>query len=260
MFDRKTMINLGAYVYMLINPFSNKPFYIGKGRNNRVFQHIKCKLNKKDVVNAKYDIIQKIQKKGKSVGHIIVRHGLTDKEAFYVEASLIDAYAFSGTRLTNKKGGHESIEKGLMTIDEIKRIYNAKRLSSMNKDCIIININRTFPKKKLINSESLYDEIYNATKGIWALDKHKIVNQNKILKKYVLSEYKGLIVEVFEVDKWYTQKRGYGENAKKYGKMRDGSSFSGKIAGAKIRKRYLNKSIAHLKKKGATFPIKYSLN
>jgi uncharacterized protein len=261
MFDPKTILNLQAYVYMLINPDDKKPFYIGKGNNNRVFDHINCALTDLDAISAKYNIIRKIQDNGKSVEHVIVRHGLTDTEAFHIEASLIDILSFLGSPLSNKQVGHESIEKGLMTTDEIKRIYNAKRLSKMRKDCIIININQTFPKKKLINGDSIYDAIYNATKGIWAMDKHKIMNQKgKMLKKYVLSEYKGLIVEVFEVYKWLDQKRGYGIKAKKHGKMRNGTCFIGKIAGEKIRNRYINKSIAHLKKQGATFPVIYSLS
>ena len=40
MFDEKTQQALGYYVYMLIDPSNNKPFYVGKGKNNRVFDHI----------------------------------------------------------------------------------------------------------------------------------------------------------------------------------------------------------------------------
>lgn len=36
MFDEKTIQHLKYYVYMLIDPADNKPFYIGKGVQNRV--------------------------------------------------------------------------------------------------------------------------------------------------------------------------------------------------------------------------------
>ena len=45
MFDNITISKLGYYVYALINPINNKPFYIGKGKENRVFSH------KEEVIN-----------------------------------------------------------------------------------------------------------------------------------------------------------------------------------------------------------------
>lgn len=39
MFDEKTKQKLKKYVYMLIDPRDNRPFYIGQGVNDRVFDH-----------------------------------------------------------------------------------------------------------------------------------------------------------------------------------------------------------------------------
>ena len=44
-FDEKAQAAVGYYVYMLINPEDKKPFYVGKGKGNRVFQHIQDALN-----------------------------------------------------------------------------------------------------------------------------------------------------------------------------------------------------------------------
>jgi len=116
----------------------------------------------------------------------------------------------------------------------------------MGNDCILININKRYKRGSGANA------IYDATKGIWAIGKGNVVSKNgEILRKYVLSEYRGFIVEVFEVDNWYEEERGYTPKASKYGETRLGLSFTGKVARASIRDMYINKSIAHKKKRGS---------
>jgi len=251
MFDEKTKQHLGQYVYLLIDPSTKKPFYVGKGQNDRVFDHVRCALEY-EIPNDKYDKIREINSSGNSVGHLIVRHGLTEKEALEIEAALIDTIYFLEPNLgiTNIAGGYHSIEKGLMTSDEIVRIYNAEPLHSVGSDCIIININKQYKRG------SGEDAIYNATKEIWTIDKKRIPEL-----KYVLSEYKGLIVEVFEVnenDGWYPKRRGY-SSKKNAHKDKIGWGFNGKVAPAEIRDLYINKSIAHKKVRGAANAIRYNL-
>ena len=109
MFDEKTKQHLGHYVYFLIDPTTSKPFYVGKGQNDRVFNHISCALENV-IPSDKYDKIREINALGKTVGHLIVRHGLTEKEAFEIEASLIDTLYFLENGLTNVVGGQHSID------------------------------------------------------------------------------------------------------------------------------------------------------
>lgn len=245
MFDEKTKQNLGFYVYMLINPIDKIPFYIGKGVDDRIFNHINLALTDVNITNVKYDTIREIKKVGGIVGHVIVRHGLSEDEAFQIEAALIDAFEYSGILLSNKVGGHNSIEKGLMTSEEIKRLYNAEPLNELSTDCILININKRYKRG---NGENA---IFEATKGTWTINKkHLQDEQGNIKRKYVLSEYRGLIVEVFKVDRWYLQERGYNPSAKRFGQTRIGVAFDGIVAEDDIRKLYINKSIAHHKKQG----------
>ena len=67
----------------------------------------------------KLDHIQSILKKHKSVEHVIVRHGLNEKTAYQIEASLIDTFRFIPTFNDfvsgNIQGGMNSIENGLMS-------------------------------------------------------------------------------------------------------------------------------------------------
>lgn len=240
MFDQLTIEKLDFYVYALISPTDNKPFYIGKGIGNRVFNHQNCAL-KDDFSNLKLDTIREIIASGKEVEHLIIRHGLTEKEAFEIEASLIDFGNRFGFEFSNLVLGHHSSGKGLMTTDEIVRIHNAKPLTELTDPVIIININR-----KYIRGNSS-EEIYKSTKQAWVVGEHK-----RNTTKYALSEYSGIVIEVFEIEEWYEIETPDNKRKSRWG-------FNGRIAKSEIREKYINKSLAHTKKKGAANPIKYRL-
>lgn len=236
-FDTKTIEKIAYYVYCLIDPSTKQPFYIGKGFGNRVFAHARGALGHADPSD-KIDKIREITDAGQSVDHVIIRHGMNEETAFAVETALIDFSRSLDLGLTNIVLGHKSNAFGIMTVDEIRRKYEAKPLDFLDEGCVIININQTYKRAK--GSKSYYE----ATREMWVIDEKRIPNL-----RYVLSEYAGFIVEVFEVDSWY---RTTDHN----GKARRG--FTGRQAADGIRNRYLNRSI--LKKRGAANPVTYKLS
>jgi hypothetical protein len=256
-FDEKTINKLKAYVYALFDPLEDRPFYIGKGRGNRVFQHVEGAILE-DKESNKYEKIRNIRARTENnrVRHSIIRHGMSDEVAFEVESALIDLANRTGADLTNEVTGHNSIENGMMSTDEIIRKYNAQPLNELLHSVLIININKKYKK---IRDEALQrnaknsvkDLIYESVKQAWVIGKRR----DNI--EFVLAEFKGIIVEVYEVievsvngqpEKWY---RVSGE------KNRWG--FHGRKAINEIRSVYINKSIAHHKKKGAANPVRYNL-
>ena len=243
MFDEKTIKHLKYYVYLLADPKTDEPFYVGKGSENRVFKHVNCALEDEKTSNNKYNEIKQIIKDGNQVKHVIVRHGLTEDESFKIESALIDTFKFIPKFKKFAKGniqsGVNSIEKGLMTTDEINRLYKAEPLNEIGQNCVIININKTYER----GSDS--EAIYYATKEIWDIKEHR---RNQI--EYVLSGYKGSIVEVFKVNKWYSKERGYNPGAKKYGQTYLGYGFDGEVAEESERKKYIYKTISQFKKIG----------
>lgn len=241
-FDFKTREKLKYYVYALVDPETGQTFYIGKGVGNRVFDHVSCALDDHNQSD-KYEKIRSIRKKGLNVLHVIVRHGMNERVAYQVESALIDFLEWQDKSLTNKALGHQSIEFGLASTDELIRRNNAKKLEYMTKDCVIININKTYRRAAGV------DSVYLATKESWVMAERVAKN-----RKYVLSEFKGLIVEIYKANDWYPvdAKDKNGQPTIRWG-------FEGVVANEEIRSLYINRSVAHLKKRGSSNPIRINL-
>lgn len=80
------------YVYELIDPRTDLPFYIGKGKDNRVYFHFSEKSRAKSENPKKYDKIQKIRKDGYEPRIRIVEYFQNENEAYEYEESLIKKY------------------------------------------------------------------------------------------------------------------------------------------------------------------------
>lgn len=243
MFDNLTATKLGYYVYALVNPLTRKIFYIGKGIGNRVFAHKQEVLeNKTNIDSIKKNEIKDILEKKLDVQHFIIRHGLTEKEAFLVEATLIDYHNFNLNKLANEVSGHKSGFYGIKTSDELIRQYNAPKLEQLFHNVIIININKRYATAKSSNQS-----IYDATKESWVISEERLAGI-----EYALAEYQGIIIGVYKINTWYKSTTETNKRNKRWG-------FNGDEASQDVKDLYLNKSIAHTKKRGAANPIKYKL-
>ena len=248
-FDVATQQGLKYYVYMLVDPTTNRPFYIGKGVGNRVFAHVDNVKKGKGRAEPKNETILEILQKGYEVQHVIVRHGMDEDTAFKVEASLIDAFNYYYVRnridslpLTNLVSGHDK-EHGLLSDIQICNKYSAQPIEKLTPDCIIININKLYPSCKDDQ------DILEATSKAW------VINKNRVKKvKTVLSEYRGLIVGVFTVHKWYEIQAMYNEGTKNEGKKRIRWAFEGESADESVRNKYFGKCLPPYRKQN---PILY---
>ena len=172
---------LKTYVYRLIDPRNGETFYIGKGRGNRMFAHIREKVEGDDLDN-KLKRIREIHLAGFEVAHVIHRHGMDDKTAFEVEAALIEAYP----GLTNAVGGAGSNDYGVMHAKEIITRYSAEPAVFHHK-ALLISVNRSAAEMSL----------YEATRYAWKISKSK-AKQAEI----VLATERGLIVGAFVATDW----------------------------------------------------------
>ena len=161
MFTPDVAGKLGYYVYRLIDPRNGETFYVGKGKENRVFEHAAGEQAEDSDVE-KIERIRKIKVSRLKVGHIIHRHGMDEKTAFEVEAALIDAYA----GLTNIANGHGSSEFGSMHYKEIIERYVAREMEFQHK-ILLISVNHSATERSL----------YEATRFSWRLDRKRASNR-----------------------------------------------------------------------------------
>jgi hypothetical protein len=224
---------LKSYVYVYIDPRNGEPFYIGKGKGNRLFSHLVDQSESKKVAK-----IIEIQENGLTPQIDILRYGLSDSEASLVEATAIDL--IGKDKLTNRKSGHHEDSYGRITSQEVLSVLTAKPVEVRHK-AILITINR------LYRSNMTPLELYETTRGIWRVG----VRRNK--PEYAMALFRGIVLEVYRIEQWYpagtleytTRDSSHFKNSGRW-------EFSGTIA-EDIRNEYVGFSVG----KAGQNPIRY---
>lgn len=226
---------LKSYVYVYIDPRNGEPFYIGKGKENRVFSHLS-----EQVETDKRQRITDIRKSGQEPQIDILRYGLSDSEAMLAEAVAIDL--IGKHKLTNRIAGYHKGSSGRITSQRVISLLTAKKINVKHK-AILLTIN------SLYRSDMSPEELYETTRGIWVVGETR---RNKA--QYALALFQGIVLEVYRIEKWYPA------GTLKY-KTRDTShfknsgrwEFSGSIA-KDIRDEYIGFSVG----KAGQNPIRYA--
>jgi hypothetical protein len=228
---------LKTYVYRLIDPRNGETFYVGKGRGNRVFSHIRLEQTTEgDDVDNKVRRIREIRLAGFDVAHVIHRHGMEENTAFEVEAALIDAYP----GVTNLVDGVGSHDYGAMHAKEIIIRYRADAAVFQHK-ALLINVNRSATETSL----------FEATRYAWKVSKAK-ARQSEV----ILATIEGMIVGAFIAEDWLeaTEVNFPGHPA-----MPGRFGFLGREAPDNIKRLYVGKRVPdEYRKRGAANPIKYT--
>lgn len=241
MFSKEVIEQLQYYVYRLIDPRNGQTFYVGKGKGNRVFAHVNDALKSfdgesfldenEDETSAKIQTIKEIKKSGLEVIHIIQRYGLTEKEAFEVEAALIDCYG----ELTNIQNGHAS-ERGVNNASVIQRDLSYEEYEEPDFSYIIIKIN----DRVLAERE---DNLYETVRRAWKVNLKKVENY-----KICFCVLNGVVKNVYHIEKW---QKDTGGRDNRY-------EFVGYEENQELRDRFVNKRIpAKYRKKGMASPVLY---
>jgi len=232
-------------VYGLFDPAEPRwPFYIGKGRVNRVFDHARGVPEQSGDhadLSQKLRQINDIRSAGRSVIHKILRFGLTDDEALKIEASMIDLVNYiKPDTLTNEISG-QGVAEGFYDASDLAVSLAAQPLESEYR-LLVIKIERRWLGliEKYGSAMKVPEaDIYEATKGDWKLSIARAKQAD-----CVVSVARGLVRGIFVPTGW--EDAGY-EDRKRMTTTGDNSNFLS----------LKNKSVAHLFSRGSQNPIRY---
>jgi len=234
-FSANVQARLSFYVYRLIDPRNGETFYVGKGKGNRVFEHVLDKLEVQDPED-KLQRVRAISQAGLQVGHIIHRHGMDEKTALEVEAALIDAYP----GLTNLQGGIESSSRGSRHASEVIRQYQAKEVEFAHK-AMLVNLNQS----------SLELPRYEAARFAWKASISRAKRADLVL---ALSQ--GMVCGVFVPHRWLP---ATSDNFPGRESVEGRIGFEGVEADPDTQKFYLDRRIPDtFRRRGASNPVRYS--
>lgn len=242
---------LGSYVYIYSDPETDEPFYVGKGRGNRAFAHLK-----EAGESAKLNRIAEIEAKHMQPRIEILAFGLDEPTAFKVEAAAIDLIGFAN--LTNKVVGHGSAAFGRMGLGEVHARLQPKPLEWFDDDCVVIRVNRSVEEARerlgrRFDGESAESRmaLYDATRSAWVIGE-----QRRRTTKLAFTNIDGVIREAYEIEAWLPagstmrSDQTIDRDPRRW-------EFVGRVAPEEVRKRYVLRSVSHLFKRGDINPLRF---
>jgi|CXWL01.1.fsa_nt_gi hypothetical protein len=175
---------LGWYVYRLIDPRNGETFYVGKGKNDRIFEHAQGSVgDQEDALGMKLARIRSILAAGLDVIHVVHHHGIDDEETAYrIETAAMDCYP----GLTNLMGGHGGGQFGARHVEQIISDYAALEFEPRER-ILAISIGQTHSERS----------IYDAVRGVWKLDIERARQQ-----EIVLAVIGRIVRGVFRAKEW----------------------------------------------------------
>ncbi len=237
-FSPSVIEKLGYYVYLYINPLTDTIFYVGKGKGNRVFDHLED-----DSDSQKTRTLREIRANGQEPRLEILVHGLPDEAtAYQIEAAVIDVIGV--VNLTNSVRGWRSGYYGRMEVAQLVSLYERPKVT-IDEPAILIRINQ------LYRYGMSAIELYDATRGVWR------VGEKRHQARYAFAVYEGIVREVYKIEQWFPAGTTFSTRNQDELVAPDRWEFVGQLAETKIREKYLLKSVEDYFSRNSQNPITY---
>jgi len=195
------------YVYLLIDPRTGGVFYVGKGTGERFREHGAEALLLDDGATAeeagkKLARIRAIREAGLQPQVEFARFRIaTEREAYLVEAVLIDALSRHAGSLTNAVRGHDS-DFGMVGLEELEQRLAAPDLTT-DTPAILIKLgwwtpddDRELPRRGYgFHPGMTESDLYDSTRAWWVLNPSRASSY-----RYAVAVYQGVTRGVWEID------------------------------------------------------------
>lgn len=247
-FDADESSKLRYYVYLYTDPRTDEPFYVGKGKGNRVFAHLGDRSETEKVAR-----IREIREVGLEPRLEILAHGLDEETAFKVEAAAIDLVGFD--RLTNRVIGKGARRYGRQSIDSVHARLSSTPLTDIRHRVVLITIDKSIDLIQARLGQRFDGEsddsrmaLYDGTRAAW-----RVQPENADQAELALAVHDNVVIEVYRIAAWLPS-----GSTMDSGTQRDAAAnryeFVGRLAEDAIRSHYRLRSVAHLTTRN---PIRY---
>lgn len=233
--------HLGYYVYLYVDPRSNKAFYIGKGKGRRILAHLDDSRD-----SEKTRMIAELADEGLAPRLDVLAHGLPDEDtALRIEAAAIDLLGVG--ELTNSVRGWKSLQMGRMTLEELVSYYAAPEVT-IEHPVLLIRIN------KLYRHNMSAAELYETTRGVWKL------GDRRAGAKFAFAVFEQVVREVYRIETWHpacSTSYTFREEELAARNVTGRWEFTGAVAPDEIRTLYRGGSVRKYLSQGQQNPVTY---
>jgi hypothetical protein len=230
---------LEYYVYLLTDPRTGRPFYVGRGRGDRCFRHLRQARAAADVTrpdpgddtgagsrSAVLEQIREVESFGWEVGVDILRYGMKGSEASLVAGATREALGLGGPGATARCRSASEL---------------ATRLARPAK------FKRTHPVVLLRLGATGADPSYEAARHSWRIARCWTDLGSPRAPRWAAIVVDDLVAGVYRIERWETSPRG-----------RAGDRFS--LVGApdpELERRYRGRNVAYYLGQGTPAPVTY---
>jgi uncharacterized protein len=189
---------LEFYVYLLIDPRDGQVFYVGKGTGERCFAHLEEARRMRADTSGDYEKLKQIraiERDGRHVRIDVLRHGLTEQEAFMLESAAIDLLGRAALRV--RVAGHNTESHGRMSVDGLNALYGAEPVDiDPSHRVVLIRLNKSF--ERLMSATALYE----GTRGWWKVGAGARKLGSPTAPEWALAVSRGVVRAVYRIEGW----------------------------------------------------------